>query len=583
MNKGPNTDSHEECILVLAPLRRDAPTVAAILTQAGLSAKICRDLAELCKALTKGAGAALIAEEALTGGESMATLRVCLEGQPPWSEPPIVVVTSGRGRRGAREGVERFAGLGNVMVLERPLRSATLVSALRSALRARRRQYQVRDHLRERELTAERLRAQEEELRRLNETLEQRVHERTVELEEANSRLVAEIEQRQQAERALRQAQKMEAVGQLTGGVAHDFNNILMAFSAGLDMLERATDPVRRERIFSGMRQAGSRGEVLTRQLLAFSRRMALSPEAINLRSLLEGMHILVAGALRGDIVVDIKIPPDLWPVMADPTQLELAILNTAVNARDAMPRGGTLTIAARNARLDGTGESGLAGDFVRIEIRDTGTGIPPEIFDRVFDPFFTTKAVGKGTGLGLSQVYGFAKQSGGNIKIRSSVGEGTSMILHLPRAAALAADTGALAPERRVPEYLADGPRTVLLVEDNDEVAVLAAEMLEGLGFTVKRVSSAPAALAALENGRAVDLVFSDIVMPGGMNGIELARELKRRQPKLPIILTTGYCDAARDGEAIQGLALLRKPYRLHALEAALKAAMTDTRAAAR
>jgi signal transduction histidine kinase len=313
---------------------------------------------------------------------------------------------------------------------------------------------------------------QEQELLRLNETLEQRVWARTAELEEANRRLLAEMQQRQHAERALLQAQKMEAIGQLTGGIAHDFNNLLMVLSGGLDMLERAADPSRRDRLIAGMRQAATRGEALTRQLLAFSRRMALIPGPVHLHSLLEPMRILVAGALREDIQIEILIPQDLWPVLADAAQLELAILNLAVNARDAMPHGGRLTISASNAHVaEASGEEPF-GDFVQIEVRDTGSGIPPEILDRVFDPFFTTKDVDKGTGLGLSQVYGFTKQSGGRVSIQSRPAEGTSIVLHLPRAIAVPAeDAPAPLPEREALRPV-DGTRMVLLVEDNDGVA---------------------------------------------------------------------------------------------------------------
>ena len=566
-------EAPERRILILAPSRRDAPTAAAILERAQIGSEICADVAALCQHFA-GAGAALIAEEALTQEADLSMLLSCLADQPPWSEPPIVLVTTAHLRLAGRTELERFVGFGNVMLLERPLRSATLVSAMRSALAARARQYQVRDHLRERERTEARLRMQEQELLRLNETLEQRVWARTAELEEANRRLLAEMQQRQHAERALLQAQKMEAIGQLTGGIAHDFNNLLMVLSGGLDMLERAADPSRRDRLIAGMRQAATRGEALTRQLLAFSRRMALIPGPVHLNSLLEAMRILVAGALREDIQIEILIPQDLWPVLADAAQLELAILNLAVNARDAMPHGGTLTITASNAHVaEASGEEPF-GDFVRIEVRDTGSGIPPEILDRVFDPFFTTKDVGKGTGLGLSQVYGFTKQSGGRVSIQSRPAEGTSIVLHLPRAiAAPAEEAPAPLPEREALRPV-DSTRTVLLVEDNDGVAALTSEMLQGLGFRARRAASAAAALRLLEEGTAVDLVLSDIVMPG-MSGVELATELRRRRPDLPVILTTGYSD----GKAFEGFKLLTKPYRIETLEAALNAVCASPR----
>jgi len=567
-------NERDERVLILAPSRRDGPTVAAILERAGLGAETFMGLADLCSALDDGAGAALVVEEAVSTPTTKALLQACLERQPPWSEPPIVLVMAdgSRGSTGFGRGSEAFAVFGNLVVLERPLRSATLVSTIRSALRARRRQYQVRDYLREREQVEARLRAQEQELRRLNETLEQRVRERTEDLERANSMLAAEMVQRQEAERTLRQAQKMEAVGQLTGGVAHDFNNLLMVISGGLDMLTRSSDPERRARIMAGMRQAASRGEALTRQLLAFSRRTTLRPEPINLRARFEGMRALIAGALREDIDLEIELTPDLWPVMADPMQFEMALLNTIVNARDAMPRGGTLTIAAANAQLDGRNEAGLAGEFVCIEIRDTGSGIAPEILERIFDPFFTTKPVGSGTGLGLSQVYGFAKQSGGHVRALSGTGKGALIILHLPRAQSAPVEAPGDEPDMR--ERRLHRRRSVLVVEDNDQVAVLAKEMLEGLGFVVSRAASAPAALERLEKGQKADLVFSDVVMPGGMSGIELARELNRRQPELPVVLTSGFSDVVRDGE-VHGLMLLRKPYRLDELEAVLATAL--------
>ena len=373
-------------------------------------------------------------------------------------------------------------------------------------------------------------------------------------------------------EQALRQAQKMEAIGQLTGGVAHHFHNLLMVASSGLGLLEPTTDKTRRDRIVAGINQAVARGEALTRQLLAFFRRMVLRPEPTDLRWVLDGMRILVGGALGASIVVDVDVPEDAWPVMADPAQLELAILNMAVNARDAMPAGGSLRITATNCELDGRGADGLVGSFVRLETRDTGTGIPPEILDRIFDPFFTTKPVGKGTGLGLSQVYGFAKQSGGHFSVQSRLGEGTSIVLYLPKATAVQEASDHSRNEQGQAPPRVKKRLKALVVEDDNEVAMLTASMLEGLGCSVSRAVNAPAALAALESGHAVDLVLSDIVMPGGMNGIELARELKRRHPNLPIILATGYTDDARDGQAVEGLHILAKLYRRDALEAALR-----------
>jgi signal transduction histidine kinase/ActR/RegA family two-component response regulator len=561
----------DERVLILAPSHRDGPTLATVLARAGLITKICGDMQELCHDLSNGAGVAVIAEESLSDPREAACLPAFLERQPPWSEPPIVVAMAPR--KGHGRGSQALVDHGNLVLLERPFSSATLVSSVRSALRARRRQYQIRDHLLEHERNEARLGAKEQELRQLNETLERRVRERTAELEEVNRQLVDEIRQRQEAEQSLRHAQKMEAIGQLTGGVAHDFNNLLMVVCGGVNLLERTNDTAQRARILSGMRDAAARGEALTRQLLAFSRRTALTPEPVDLPSLLEGMRILIAGALRGDIVIDIKMAPDLWPVLTDPTQLNLVILNLAVNARDAMPDGGTLTIAATNATLEGSNRFALAGEFVRLEVRDTGVGIPPEILDRVFEPFFTTKEIGKGTGLGLSQVYGFAKQSGGHAEICSREGDGTSVILYLPRGEAVAQDN-AQTQLSRSEEKGVEGPHRILLVEDNDAVAALVQEMLEGLGFAPRRVANAREALAALENDQNFDLVFSDIVMPGGMNGIELARAIKRKTPEIPVVLATGYSAALRHANGVDGLQILRKPYDMDTLNTALREA---------
>lgn len=552
-------------ILILAPSGRDAPAVAEVIARAGMSPHTCSTGEALCVQIAEGAGAILIAEEVLKSRPTVDRLHRTLTEQSAWSEVPVLLIAKTAGRGLTRPAAERIGDYRNVVMLERPLRSATLISALQSALTARRRQYEIRDHLLERA-------RQDTELRRLNETLEQRVKARTRELQQALQDLQKAMHEREEVQRALAQAQKTEAIGELTGGVAHDFNNLLMVINGGLDLLERSADPERRRKLITAMRQAAGRGQALTRQLLAFARRMILAPEPVNLLNLIEGMRILVGGALRGDITVEVDLDPMLWPVLADPGQLELALLNLAVNARDAMPSGGVLTLAGGNEWLEGSGPNGAMGEFVRIEVRDTGTGIPPDIIDRIFDPFFTTKTIGKGTGLGLSQVYGFASQSGGDIKVHSVVGQGATFILRLPRATMASAEAQ---PERSQPpsERLAQGGRKVLVVEDNDHVAELAMEMMTTLGFVVERVANAREALAKLAaDGRDVDLVFSDVVMPGGMNGVQLARELKRLRPELPVLLTSGYSDALRELDPNEDLPLIEKPYRLETLQSALR-----------
>jgi PAS domain S-box-containing protein len=371
------------------------------------------------------------------------------------------------------------------------------------------------------------------------------------------------------AEQALRQAQRLESLGQLTGGVAHDFNNLLAVFASAVQVLERSPTEAQRQSILDAMRRAVARGTGLTRHLLAFSRRCPVNPESIDLAAQLGTMHEMLASSLRGDIRIEMKFDPDLAPVEIDAGELELAIVNMCVNARDAMPGGGTITIAARN--VHDAGLDGSTGARVELSVADTGVGIPPEVIPRVFDPFFTTKDVGKGSGLGLAQVYGFAQQSGGRVSIASELGRGTVVTLLLPsssRAPAAATAQEAPAAPRVVQEASARGH--VLLVEDDDEVAALAREMLRALGFTAIHVYTAAAALGALADGCRVDAVFSDIMMPGGISGLDLAREVRRRYPRMPVVLATGYVESAAglaDGE----FSLLLKPYSLEALAAAL------------
>jgi signal transduction histidine kinase/CheY-like chemotaxis protein len=391
-------------------------------------------------------------------------------------------------------------------------------------------------------------------------------------LAEANEALRLQIEQREKAEEALRQSQKMEAMGQLTGGVAHDFNNLLMVASSGMDLLDRTPDPARREVLKSAIRQALDRGAGLTRQLLAFSRRSPLKSSVVDLAAQIEGMRVLLDRSLREDIVVCIEIPADLWPVEVDPGQLEVALLNIAVNARDAMPNGGLITIRGQNRRDRAV--EGLDGDFVELCVIDTGKGMTAETINRVFEPFFTTKDVGKGTGLGLSQVYGFTRASGGDARIRSEPDKGSTISLFFPRSAN-ALDAPAGAPDEAAHLPVPAGFR-ILLVEDDDAVAAAVGGMLSELGYRFHRSANATAALEALAAGEAVDLVFSDMVMPGPIDGVSLAQAIRRQWPALPVVLTSGFSEAA-DAAGRQGWRLLAKPYRMEALAAELAAARAE------
>jgi len=391
-------------------------------------------------------------------------------------------------------------------------------------------------------------------------------------LEAANDALRLQIEQRERAEEALRQSQKMEAMGQLTGGVAHDFNNLLMVASSGLELLDRTQNPERREILRQGVRQALDRGAGLTRQLLAFSRRSPLKSEVIDLARQIEGMRLLLERSLREDIAVHFDLEQGLWPVEVDPSQLEVAVLNIAVNARDAMPEGGDIVVSARNR--PGMSIEGETGDFVELSMTDTGTGMDPETAQRVFEPFFTTKAVGKGTGLGLSQVYGFSRASGGAAHVTSAPGQGATVSLFFP-ASAKPLHRPAAPPEPRTAD--APPPGVVLLVEDDDSVAAAVSGMLDELGYSVIRAPDAASALAILDRGEAAfDVMLSDMVMPGAMDGAALAAVVLERRPGLPIVLTTGFSDAAESATR-RGLRLLAKPYRIDALAVELAAARTE------
>lgn len=372
----------------------------------------------------------------------------------------------------------------------------------------------------------------------------------------------------QAAREALAHAQKMEAIGRLTGGVAHDFNNLLTVIRASADLLRQPDLPEeRRARYVNSIAETAERAAQLTSQLLAFARRQPLKPERFSVAERIGGMEQIFHTTLGSAIVIRNEIGDDVGAVDADPNQFETAILNMVINARDAMPGGGRLTIAARSAASVPAmrRHAEVAGTFVAIEIRDSGTGIDAATLDRIFEPFFTTKEVNKGTGLGLSQVYGFAKQSGGEIGVDSVPGQGSCFTLYLPRVAAAAPDHGpVIAPPRQIVPV--GGRRVILLVEDNDLVGRFARELLMEMGQDVTWVTGGEAALGVLDaNDGAFDLVFSDVVMPG-MSGIELGQEIGRRWPSLPVVLTSGYSHILAE-EGSHGFELLQKPYTAQAL----------------
>ena len=391
-------------------------------------------------------------------------------------------------------------------------------------------------------------------------------------LAEANHQLQFQMEEHGRTEEQLRQAQKMQSLGQLTGGIAHDFNNLLAVIQGSADILQRPDlSEEKRARFTKAIIDASTQGALLTGQLLAFARRQPLRPETLDINHRILTMLVMIQPMLGPNIALGTHLEPGLLPVDVDPGQFEAALLNIVVNARDAMPDGGEITIRTGNVTGDDAGGRERA---VAVTVEDNGRGIAPDQLEHVFEPFFTTKTVGKGNGLGLSQVYGFAAQSGGEARIGSEVGKGTKLTLLLP-----ASDKQLpVAPEVRQEVTAKEQAGRILLVEDNEAVGNLAESLLGELGHEVIRARSGPEALRLADNGAQFDIVFSDVVMPG-MTGLELADKLKKRRPLLPIILTTGYSEGIVAAGA-RGFPLVRKPYRMETLAGAVDEALASHRA---
>ena len=388
-----------------------------------------------------------------------------------------------------------------------------------------------------------------------------------------------DVTERRQGEEALRQSQKMEAVGQLTGGVAHDFNNLLTIIRSATDFLRRRELPEeRRRRYIDAISETVERASKLTGQLLAFARRQPLKPQVFNVGTQVEAVAQLVRPLVGGRIRIDVEISDSNCFAIADIAQFETALINLAVNGRDAMDGEGRLTVAVRKVHAIPPlrAQPPRNGEFVAVTVADTGAGIAPELLETIFEPFFTTKEVGKGTGLGLSQAFGFAKQSDGDIEVASAPGQGATFTIYLPQAVApvdaIEAAAGGSEPAARGRGY------RVLVVEDNDDVGQFSTELLEDLGYTVRRVASADAALAILaEDEFSADLVFSDVIMPG-MNGVELAGLIRERYPGLPVVLTSGYSNVLAES-AHQGFELIQKPYSVELLSRILRKAISEAR----
>ncbi len=550
-------------VLILAPIGRDAAASADVLRRAGIQSLICRDVIELVAALDEGADAALVAEEALFGKHA-ASLVDWVGRQEPWSDLPLVVVTSRQERPEVliwRQCL--LVSLRNASMLARPLDGATMASAVASAVRSRRRQYEARAYIAERASAAGKL--------------EDIVGERTAELR-------LQMAERAEVEEALRQSQKMEAVGQLTGGLAHDFNNLLTGIAGSLELLGTRISQGRydgMEKYIRAALGASNRAAALTHRLLAFSRRQTLDPKPTDANRLIADMADLVRRTVGPGISVEVVGAGGLWPTLVDPNQLENALLNLCINARDAMPDGGRITIETGNKWLDkrAANERALSpGQFVTLCVTDTGSGMPPDVVARAFDPFFTTKPLGEGTGLGLSMIYGFARQSGGQVRIYSEPGEGTMVCIYLPRHF-----VDAEKPEaQRGPEKLprADLGESVLLVDDEPTIRMLVTEVLEELGYNAIEAPDGATGLEILRSKTRVDLLITDVGLPGGMNGRQLADAGRAIQPGLKVLFITGYAENAvvGNGQLDPGMHILTKPFSIEGLATTIKELIAKT-----
>ncbi|WP_260954510.1 response regulator [Pseudomonas citri] len=419
----------------------------------------------------------------------------------------------------------------------------------------------------------------EEALRNLNETLEERVIARTRQLAEANHRLQNEMIERERAEEALRHAQKMEAVGQLTGGIAHDFNNMLTGILGSLELMQRYIADGRIDeigRFTEAAVSSANRAASLTHRLLAFSRRQSLDRKPLDANALVRSLEDLLSRTTGDHIALRLQLADELWPVSTDASQLENALLNLVINARDAMPDGGELSVETANIYLDGNDLSNLepvkAGDYVMIAVRDNGSGMTPSVLAKAFDPFFTTKPIGQGTGLGLSMIYGFAQQSGGHLSLDSVPGQGTRVQLYLPRLHVTPAEEPVSPTAVDAPPAIAG--ETVLLVEDEPAVRMLVLDLLENLGYTALQAQDAKGALAQLESEQRVDLLVTDVGLPG-MNGRQLAEIARQHRPGLKVLFMTGYAQKAaeRQGFLEHGMDMIAKPFTLDQLANKIRA----------
>ncbi|MCC8469178.1 PAS domain-containing sensor histidine kinase [Xanthomonas phaseoli] len=671
-------DADGSIVHIVAPFGRDAHSIASIVGERGLICRVHATLGALAGDLHDGSGVVVLTEEAIRG--DLHALSHILQGQQAWSDIPFVLLRTPRGTHNRRQ-VRLPADMTNVIELERPLSSASLLSAISTALRARQKQFVIRDQLAQLAESRAALAQSEAELRRVTDALpvliafidknlvyrfanrsyedwigvppanvigrplvdvvgpavvEQRrawieaalagqtltietswphadgrrrdaeirymprfdadgqvdgfhvfatdVTTRALALEsiqqQANlleakvAERTAELQQqmlaRESSEAALRQAQKMEAVGQLTGGIAHDFNNMLTGILSALDLARLRIDQGRTEglgRFLDVASASALRAAALTQRLLAFSRRQSLQARDLQLNDLVVSLQELLARTLGESVRLEIDLCAELPQAYVDENQLESALINLAINARDAMPDGGQLRIATRQLQVEdqplelGRGIALAPGNYVVVSVADTGTGMPADVLERVFEPFYTTKPIGQGTGLGMSMIYGFMQQSNGQVWVESQPGTGTTVSLYLP--AGVAAQTAV--PQTQSDAVLAGQGQQVLVVEDDEQVRLLVTELLSELGYQADVVADADAALPILASPRRIDLLVTDVGLPG-LNGRQLAEIARQSRRDLPVIFMTGYAETARDrGEFLgEGMSMIAKPFTL-------------------
>ena len=534
-----------ERALILAPQGRDAAVAQGMLAEAGMPGDIVADVLQLVPQLEAGVGFVVVTEEAISGAD-LHSLSNWLEQQPEWSDLPFIMLTRRGGGLERNPEASRFLELlGNVTFLERPFHPTTFVSLAQSALRGRRRQYEARARL--------------TELNQLAADLERRVEERTAEHASALAQL--------------HEAQKLETLGQLTGGVAHDFNNLLTPITGALDLLQRkyGDSDARSKRLLANALQAADRAKTLLQRLLGFARRQSLNPQPVDIGLLLGGMRDLIASAVGPTIDVRVRCEPGVQPAQIDPNQLELAILNLAVNARDAMPSGGPLTILVEEVAMGPRSEPRLTpGLYVRLSVIDAGCGMDQETLARAIEPFYSTKEFGRGTGLGLSMVHGLAAQLGGGFALSSALGEGTRVDLYLPVAVELPAAEKEMhvQPMRTIGREL-----SVMLVDDEEIVRAATAEMIRDLGHSVEEAGGGLEALAKLQGGLKVDAVITDYMMPG-MDGAVFSKQVAEKHPGMPVLLITGYTGPT---DNVLHLPRLAKPFGQSEIAAALATLFAD------